>query len=358
MTLNDVIKEKKVLTPPTKGASKMPGFMDILSLFTGTIGAGVSAWQGMEDRRTANEQFQAEMDFNRETRNMTWAREDNQLQRAKQDAIAAGFSPLAAIGNTASGGGTVSAPGSNATRTPIDMSGLMGAMQMQQQEQLAREEMQNQRTINEQNNISAERIAGINTGNAKAIADADRAENSENARLDREQAADQFRQTLEHTQNEFNKNDAYRNAMLQEQTNARTNQEAYQDAMMWNEWYKQNKAQGAPMGKICGSWDEYNKELNNWYTRANAFLATLEDDTKETNTSNTKFKAGLGIEEIAEIGGESNGIHTKETNTASTNAAKWDAWIKSNPQPIPPRPDKDHTSGSWNAPHTHSGGKF
>lgn len=358
MTLDDVITEKKVLTPPTKGASKMPGFMDILSLFTGTIGAGISAWQGMEDRRTANNQFQAEMDFNRETRNMTWAREDNQLQRAKEDAIAAGFSPLAAIGNTASGGGTVSAPGSNATRTPIDMSGLMGALQMQQQEQLAREEMQNQRTINEQNNISAEKIAGINTRNTKAIADADRAANSENARLDREQAADQFRQTLENTQNEFNKNDAYRNAMLTEQTNARTNQEAYQDAMMWNEWYKQNKAEGAPMGKICSTWDQYNKELNNWYTRANAFLATLEDDTKQTDTTNTKFKAGIGVEEIAEIGGESNGIHTKETNTASTNQAKWDAWLKSNPQPIPPRPDKDHTSGTWDGPHTHSGGKF
>lgn len=360
MTFGDIIP-KKINNATQKKESKMPGFMDVLSLFTGAIGAGVSAWQGMEDRKTANDQFNREMAFNTETRNTTWEREDNQLQRAKADAIAAGFSPLTAVGNTASGGGTVSAPGSNATRTPIDMSGLMGALQMQQQEELAREEMQNQRQMNKENLISAEKIAGINADNSKAIADADREERKAEAQAQRDQQAEEFRQNMEKMKEEFNKNDEYRNAMLTEQINARTAQEEYNSAMQWQEWYKENKLDGAPYGKYCSTWEEYNRELNAWYTRANAFLGSLGED-KET-TSKGETKAGLGLEKIAEIGGSI----TTETKTKTTPSdVKWRLWLRANPQPIPPKPDGkttknwDYTGGATESEsgHSHTGGSF
>ena len=67
------------------------------------------------------EQYLQNQDYNKALQQTIFDREDTALQRAKEDAINGGFSPLVALGNTANAGAVVSmssAPGSSSVGSP------------------------------------------------------------------------------------------------------------------------------------------------------------------------------------------------------------------------------------------------
>lgn len=308
------------------------------SLIAGAISAGVSIWQHNENKKMAEEQYNKNFNFNEETRDTTWTREDNQLQRAKADAEAAGFSPLAALGNTAVGGGTVSAPSATAQQTPIDISGLVNALATmytsETQAETAKETTQN-------NNETAKEIAEIQAGESKA----NRESATETADKDRRESARQFNEQMMNLKKQQKVQNKQKNrelttaeGILSEQTRANKESEQIEYAKMYEEWYKENKADNAPMGQICKTWDEYNNALNEWYSKAKIELDAIGADNETTglalDTENIKGNL-FGI-----LG---SGIQTTSQNSAKSNDTnygirRWEAWLKSHPQPIPPYP--------------------
>lgn len=69
------------------------------------------AFEAQEAQRAINNQrYLEERDYNRALQEKIFEREDTSMQRAVQDGVAAGFSPLAALGNTPGAGAIVSSP--------------------------------------------------------------------------------------------------------------------------------------------------------------------------------------------------------------------------------------------------------
>lgn len=315
------------------------------SLIVGLISAGVSIWQHFDNKSMAEEQYEKNFEFNKETRDMTWGREDNQIQRAKEDAIAAGFSPLAALGNTASGGGTVSAPAPTAQQTPIDISGLVNALSTMY---TAETQAKTAKETTESNNETAEEIAKIQAGESKA----NRESAAETADKDRKESARQFNEMLMNTKKQQKIENKHKDrelttaeGILTEQTRANTENEQIQWSKMYQEWYKENKLENAPMGKICETWEEYNSELNTWYSKAKIMLDELGFDTTaigettEQNGITTGIKSILGLGTDAKIG--KNTKQSLSRSDATYAERKWNAWLRSHPQPVPPMPTKE-----------------
>lgn len=323
----------------------MVATLELGTLIAGAISAGVSIWQHYENKEMAEEQFEKNYDFNKETRDTTWTREDNQIQRAKADAEAAGFSPLAALGNTASGGGTVSAPTPTAQQTPVDISGLVNALSTmyttEKQAETAKE-------TTEANNETAKEIAKIQAGENKA----NRESASETADKDRKESARQFDETLTNTKTQQeieNKNKEKEieiaENILAEQTRANTESEQIEWAKIYQEWYKENKQENAPMGKICETWEEYNRELNTWYNQAIIMLDELGFDTTAIGETTEQNGITSGIKSILGLGTDAKiGKNTKQSlsrSDATYAERKWNAWLRSHPQPVPPMPKQE-----------------
>lgn len=310
------------------------------SLIAGVISAGVSIWQHYENKKMAEEQYDQNYDFNKETRDTTWAREDNQLQRAKADAEAAGFSPLAALGNTAVGGGTVSAPSATAQQTPVDISGLVNALATMYTSETQAETA---KETTESNNETAKEIAEIQAGESKA----NRESATETADKDRRESARQFEENLMNLKKQQKIQSKQKNrelttaeAVLSEQTRANTENEQIQWARMYEEWYREHKADNAPMGEICKTWDEYQTKLNTWYSEAITVLDEIGIDSETAglalDTENIKGNLfgilGSGIQTTSQ--------NTSKSNDTNHGIRKWEAWLRSHPQPVPPYPYK------------------
>lgn len=76
------------------------------------------AFEAQEAQRAINNQrYVEERDYNRALQQQVFEREDTAMQRAVEDGVAAGFSPLAALGHSAGSGAIVSSP-SQVTNTP------------------------------------------------------------------------------------------------------------------------------------------------------------------------------------------------------------------------------------------------
>lgn len=69
------------------------------------------AFEAQEAQRAINnERYVEELDYNRALQDTVFQREDTAMQRAVEDGVAAGFSPLAALGHSAGSGAIVSSP--------------------------------------------------------------------------------------------------------------------------------------------------------------------------------------------------------------------------------------------------------
>lgn len=76
------------------------------------------AFEAQEAQRDINNQrYVEERDYNRALQQQVFEREDTAMQRAVEDGVSAGFSPLAALGHSAGSGAIVSSP-SQVTNTP------------------------------------------------------------------------------------------------------------------------------------------------------------------------------------------------------------------------------------------------
>lgn len=320
------------------------------TLIGGAIAAGGSLLNGIFNNSSANKQtqlakkqFEQNMAFQRETRDMAWQREDNAIQRATADATAAGFSPLAALGNTQNVS-TVSAPSATAQAESGAGSFDQFANTMTS---LATTEM---------NNRAAEKINQDNN-KTKLEIEANQSKDKQAQReLDRQNHVDALKNAREIADASNNTTLKIANEALQEQITATTEQEKLKAAELQLQWYKEHHQEGAPMGKQCKTWDEYNDALLEWQNRYNTMLEIVGEDTdiqEEYGTSerdatyggqigmnaggNNRAGSNVGIDAGVSAQGGGNTRNSKVTTTTRSKAAKQlEAWLKTHPQPIPP----------------------
>ena len=311
------------------------------SLIAGAISAGVSIWQHYENKKMAEEQYNQNFDLNKETRDTTWAREDNQLQRAKADAEAAGFSPLAALGNTAVGGGTVSAPSATAQQTPVDISGLVNALATMYNSETQAETA---KETTESNNETAKEIAEIQAGESKA----NRESATETADKDRRESARQFNEQLMNIKKQQKVQNKQKNrelttaeGILSEQTRANKESEQIEWSRMYQEWYKENKLENAPMGEICSTWAEYETKMNEWYNKAKIYLDKLGFDEELITTNGDMEDINAGLLGILGAKAKTENSTTAKKSTYTQSEKQWNLYLRSHPQPIPPYPSKE-----------------
>lgn len=333
-----------------KGKKMGSETLDILKELAGPlIQAGTSIFQSERQNSIAENQYNQNLAFNRETRDTNWAREDNQLQRAKADAEAAGFSPLAALGNTATGA-TASAPGATTNGGHVaDLSGLVGVVEQMYQRKhesdMQTEELNAQKEMQKEKLESEERIARLNRASSESIASADLNEKKR-----------QFDADLAEKIRQYNDTSSYQNKILEFQAAAQTEEQEYKYAMMYQEWYKQNKQEGAPLGEECKTQDEYENKLLAWYGAAIAVMDTLGVDTSEAqelmqrNKSTAGLRAGANGDLLKQLSAlmsgelgteqEAEGKTSGGSNNAEYIKRRWNAYLQTHPQPIPPNPFK------------------
>lgn len=311
------------------------------TLIVGAISAGISLWQHYENKESTEEQYDQNYNFQEKTRNETWYREDNQIQRAKADAEAAGFSPLAALGNTAVGGGTVSAPSATAQQTPVDISGLVNALATMYTSET---QAKTAKETTESNNETAKEIAKIQAGESKA----NRESTTETADKDRRESARQFNENLDNLKKQQRTQNKQKNrelttaeGILSEQTRANKESEEIEWAKMYQEWYKENKLDDAPMGKQCKTWEEYERDMNTWYSNAKIFLDTLGFDEELTTTNGEIENINTNLMKILGSKAETTNSKTGKMSTYTQSERQWELWLRSNPQPIPPYPTRE-----------------
>lgn len=315
---------EKVPLKPFKGVIKMNILDTVLDIAKPIFSAGsaiFNAYQGVK-------QFNKNFEFNKNEAELARQREDNQIQRATADATAAGFSPLAALGNTASGA-TVSAPSSNASSN-LDITPLISMFENQAQRkhetEMQTESLNAQKEISNASNISAENIAKIQAGSSKYSADTQ----AETAKKQLEESKRQFNENLTETKNANRNQKNYYNGILREQTAARTAEEEYRTAMLYQQWYKEHKLENAPTGKICTTEAEYRKALSDWYAEADKALQKIGFD--QENILEAKMEGGAAL--IAKAAASTG---TKETTSQSNyKQRQWELWLRANPQPVPP----------------------
>lgn len=288
------------------------------------ISAGAAIYNAYEGHK----QYEKNFSFNEREAELARQREDNQIQRATADATAAGFSPLAALGNTASGA-TVSAPSSNASSN-LDITPLISMIENQAQRQhetkMQTENLNAQKEIANASNLSAEKIAQIQSGSSKYSTDTQ----AETAKKQLEESKRQFDANLEETKNANRNQKNYYDGILKEQAASRTAEEEYRTAMLYQQWYKEHKLNNAPTGKICKTEDEYRKALADWYEKADKALTQIGYD--QENEIEGKIEGGAAL--IAKAAASTS---TKETTSQSNyKQRQWELWLRANPQPIPP----------------------
>lgn len=93
--------------------------MDWALLITGLIAAGVSLFTGINNSIKQDETNKQNLDLQKES----WEREDTTMQRTKQDVMAAGFSPLTALGNSVGSSSPVSL-----NSPQLDLSGVSSGL--------------------------------------------------------------------------------------------------------------------------------------------------------------------------------------------------------------------------------------
>lgn len=336
-----------------KELKKVGILQKIADLAEPVISAGAAIYNAYEGHR----QYEKNFAFNQSEANIAREREDNQIQRATADATAAGFSPLAALGNTASGA-TVSAPSSNASST-LDMTPLLSMFENQAQRQheteMQTQSLNAQKEMANASNLASLKIARINAGASKYSADT----GANTAAKQLQETKRQFNRTFTETLRQNKAQENYQDRTLIQIINAQNEEMEYKYAMMYQKWYEDNKVDGAPMGKYCSTWDEYRTELNTWLTKATTELDKNGDDTdyktlkKAISETQAKLggEAGAGQDLIlqsinallkGEIGtsSEATGQTEKNISTGGLNNRRWEAYLKSNPLPIPPMPEE------------------
>lgn len=296
----------------------------LLELAPSIIQAGTSIFQTERTNNEATRQYNQNLAFNTETRNTNWQREDNQIQRAVADAHAAGFSPLAALGNTATGA-TASAPSSNVQGgQQADLSGLVNSIG--QLVQNAWQSKENEKQREHENQMNLDKLEA-----EKEMASANITSTENIAKDNRNEQARQFDEKLK-------SDSTYQDKLLKFQAIAQTEEQEYKYAMMYQEWYKENHIPGAPMGEECKTWKEYNTAMTSWYAKAKKILTELgvDEELIQKTTDGGKVSANLlGILK-SDLGANSENQGTQ--SNAEMKQRQWEAWLKSHPQPVPPSP--------------------
>lgn len=298
----------------------------LLELAPSIIQAGTSIFQSERANAEAARQYNQNFAFNKETRDTNWMREDNQLQRAVTDAQAAGFSPLAALGNTASGA-TVSAPSANVQGgQQADLSGLVGTIGQIMQNKFTAEEAEKQRkheTEMQTEKLNAEKDLALMN---KSTADADRKSREVQAEADRKAAA-------ENIKNQIQGQKDIQSSILTQQASENEKNRQIELGRMYEEWYKENKTDGAPMGQVYDNYAEYQEALTQWFKNAESYLTILEADYPETKTKQA-YKGEAKADVLGILSSTLEGESSQETGGISEFAKKkFDIWLKTHPQP-------------------------
>lgn len=298
----------------------------LLELAPSIIQAGTSIFQSERANAEAARQYNQNFAFNQETRNTNWQREDTQLQRATADAQAAGFSPLAALGNTASGA-TVSAPSGNVQGgQQADLSGLVGTIGQIMQNKFTAEEAEKQRkheTEMQTEKLNAEKDLALMN---KSTADADRKSREKQAEADRKAAAENIASQIQGQKD-------IQSSILTQQASENDKNRQIELGRMYQEWYKENKVDGAPMGQVYDSYTEYQEALTQWFNSAESYLTILEADYPEDKTKEA-YKGEAKADVLGILSSTLEGESSKESGGLSEYARrKWEAWLRSHPQP-------------------------
>lgn len=299
----------------------------VAGIAQGVAQAGYGIYQDQRDYREKQRQFNEQMDWNKHVQEVSWKREDNAMQRAKADATAAGYSPLAAIGQQETGT-TVSAPGATAGNgNQVNFAGL--AETIAQAEQHAHEKEMQEKQIESQEKMQEKQLESTNL-NAK-----------EQRELQKQQTADTIASAEKIAQMSNNTQLTISNNAIAEQLRHNTAQEAAEAGRLYLEWYKEHHIPGTGEPKKYTDYKEYKEALYDWEQQYQSYLKTLPED--ETTTVEQELSDGLE----ASLGAGAKGTSAKTggkkgysehgqktTRTESKTARMLEAYQRSHPMPI------------------------
>lgn len=313
----------------------------ILDLFT----TGYNMYNNYQNRKQSQDQFQQSFNWNQDVQNESWRREDNQLQRATADAQAAGFSPLAALGQTATGT-TVSAPSATTPNTSplqsIDTSSLLNY------------DLENRRLAQEKEMFDSDmqyKYDQLGQGDEHFSRELEqRKQEASDALI---MASQSNRKDLSIAANSLSEIIRHNRATESETSRANKAQEVLKQEEQYFNWYKEHHESGSPMPVICKSEQEYESALGEWLNRFDAFVNTnglqiTEDVTNELGLSaelgasaslgaksgGKKSSGSAGLGASAAVSGSKGG--SKHTSDMTYQQAMINQYIRTHPLPMSP----------------------
>lgn len=314
-------------------------------------GSAISYFGQKKANSQNQENYERNFDYNAAVQQKTWEREDTQAQRAVKDYTAAGFSPLAAVGQgvsstpvTQNGSADIQNTGATAgemiNNLGTAISQTMTNYQMHKETLQAEKEMQERQIEATHTDIEYQEKA------ASERAEADRSATRQNV-LDQLESAASIAEQNNNTQLSI------ASKQVAEQLRANTAKEALETQKATEQWIQEQLKDypGAKIGILCHTWSDYREKMDSWSTKFNAFLElstkNLQDSESagsgsslagsfgssvSANMSDMMFGRGGSISANGSHAESSNGNRSYSQNQLVDNKIK--AWLAKNPMPI------------------------
>lgn len=313
----------------------------ILDLFT----TGYNMYNNFQNRKQSQDQFTQSFNWNQNVQNESWRREDNQLQRATADAQAAGFSPLAALGQTATGT-TVSAPSATTPNTSplqsIDTSSLLNY------------DLESRKLAQEKEMFDADiQYKYDQLGQGDEHFNKELEQRKQEAADVLIMAAQSNLKDLSIAANSLSEIIRHNKATESETSRFNKSQELLKQEDQYFNWYKEHHDSGSPMPVICKTESEYQDALVEWLNKFDTFvnlhgLQVTEDVTNELGLSaelgasaslgsksgGRKSSGSAGLGASAAVSGSKGG--SKHTSDMTYQQAMINQYIRTHPLPMSP----------------------
>lgn len=269
-------------------------------------GSAISYFGQKKANSQNQENYERNFDYNAAVQQKTWEREDTQAQRAVKDYTAAGFSPLAAVGQgvsstpvTQSGSADIQNTGATAgemiNNLGTAISQTLTNYQMHKESLEAEKDMQQRQIEATHTDIEYQEKA------ASERAQADRSATRQNVLSQLESAAS-IAQQNNNTQLTIAAN------QVAEQLRANTAKEALEAQKATEQWIENQLKDypGAKIGTLCHDWSDYREKMDSWSTRFNAFLELSTKNLQDSESASSGSSSSLSVNAAANFGLGSN----------------------------------------------------